>query len=95
MGDGREHRLKVTKAEGMTSLLTPDQNQLRLFNPYSDWGTVVEEVEVHTHRLDDLDIDEFDLLKIDGAESDVIGISRHGPLLSVRPGRKRVARAPF
>lgn len=70
VGDGREHRLKITKAEGMTSLLTPDQNQLGLFTPYSDWGSVVEEVDVQTHRLDDLDIDEFDLLKIDvqGAE---------------------------
>ena len=70
VGDGREHRLKITKAEGMTSLLTPDQNQLRLFTPYSDWGSVVEEVDVQTHRLDDLEIDEFDLLKIDvqGAE---------------------------
>ena len=69
--------LKVTKAEGMTSLLTPDQNQLRLFNPYSDWGSVVEEVDVQTHRLDDLDIDEFDLLKIDvqGAE---LMVFQHG-----------------
>jgi FkbM family methyltransferase len=77
VGDGREHRLKVTKAEGMTSLLTPDQNQLRLFNPYSDWGSVVEEVDVQTHRLDDLDIDEFDLLKIDvqGAE---LMVFQHG-----------------
>jgi hypothetical protein len=24
VGDGREHRLKITKAVGMTSLLTPD-----------------------------------------------------------------------
>lgn len=54
----------MTKAEAMTSPLTPDQNQLRLFNGFSDWGQVVEEVEVATRRLDDLDIDEFDLLKI-------------------------------
>ena len=70
LGDGREHRLKITRAEGMTSLLTPDQNQLRLFTPFLDWGSVVEEHDVQTHRLDDLDIDDFDLLKIDvqGAE---------------------------
>jgi FkbM family methyltransferase len=64
VGDGREHRLKITKAAGMTSLLTPDQNQLRLFNAFSEWGSVVEERDVQTHRLDDLDIDDFDLLKI-------------------------------
>jgi FkbM family methyltransferase len=70
VGYGREHRLKITKAAGMTSLLTPDENQLRLFNAFPDWGSVVEEVDVQTHRLDDLDIDEFDMLKIDvqGAE---------------------------
>jgi FkbM family methyltransferase len=70
VGDGHERRLKITHAEGMTSLLTPDENQLRLFNGFPAWGSVIEEVEVQTHRLDDLDIDEFDLLKIDvqGAE---------------------------
>ncbi|MFZ0226488.1 MAG: FkbM family methyltransferase [Mycobacterium sp.] len=70
LGDGREHRLKITRAQGMTSLLTPDQNQLRLFTTFLDWGSVVEEHDVQTHRLDDLDIDDFDLLKIDvqGAE---------------------------
>ncbi len=77
VGDGREHRLKITKAERMTSLLTPDQNQLRLFNAYLDWASVIEEADVHTHRLDDLDIDDFDLLKIDvrGAE---LMVFQHG-----------------
>jgi FkbM family methyltransferase len=77
VGDGREHRLKITKAPGMTSLLTPDTNQLRLFTPFLEWGSVVEEHDVKTHRLDDLDIDEFDLLKIDiqGAE---LMVFQHG-----------------
>src|SRR5271168_1816160 len=70
VGDGQTHRLKITRAEGMTSLLTPDVNQLRLFTGFPEWGSVVEELDVQTHRLDDLDIDDFDLLKIDvqGAE---------------------------
>jgi FkbM family methyltransferase len=77
VGDGQTHRLKITRAEGMTSLLTPDVNQLRLFPGFSEWGSVVEEVDVQTHRLDDLDIDEFDLLKIDiqGAE---LMVFQHG-----------------
>jgi FkbM family methyltransferase len=77
VGDGREHRLKITRAPGMTSLLTPDTNQLRLFTPFLEWGSVVEEHDVKTHRLDDLDIDEFDLLKIDvqGAE---LMVFQHG-----------------
>ena len=77
VGDGHTHRLKITKAEGMTSLLTPDVNQLRLFTGFPEWGSVVEEIDVQTHRLDDLDIDEFDLLKIDiqGAE---LMVFQHG-----------------
>src|ERR1700733_10295528 len=77
VGDGHPHRLKITRAEGMTKLLTPDVNQLRLFTGFTDWGSVVEEVDVQTHRLDDLDIDEFDLLKIDiqGAE---LMVFQHG-----------------
>ncbi|WP_293001627.1 FkbM family methyltransferase [Mycobacterium sp.] len=72
VADGREHRLKITKASGMTSLLTPDHNQLALFTPFLDFGTVVEEHEVQTHRLDDLDIDDFDLLKIDAQGSELM-----------------------
>lgn len=84
VGDGSEQRLNITKAEGMTSLLTPDQNQLRLFHPFAEWGSVVEERDVQTHRLDDLDIDDFDLLKIDvqGAE-----------LMVLQNGRERLREA--
>lgn len=77
VADGREHRLKITQSPGMTSLLTPDQNQLRLFNGFSEWGSVVEEHDVQTHRLDDLDIDEFDLLKIDVQGSELM-VFQHG-----------------
>ena len=77
VADGRDHRLKITYGEGMTSLLTPDENQLRLFNGFPVWGSVIDEVDVQTHRLDDLNIDEFDLLKIDvqGAE---LMVFQHG-----------------
>jgi FkbM family methyltransferase len=84
VGDGSQQRLKITKVEGMTSLLTPDQNQLRLFTPFAEWGSVVEERDVQTYRLDDLDIDDFDLLKIDvqGAE-----------LMVLQNGRERLREA--
>ena len=90
VGDGREHRLKITKAPGMTSLLTPDANQLRLFTPFPEWGSVLEEHDVQTHRLDDLDIDEFDLLKIDvqGAELMVLQHGRR-PAQRCRGGTNR------
>ncbi len=77
VADGREHRLKITRSSGMTSLLTPDHNQLRLFNGFSEWGSIVEEHDVQTHRLDDLDIDEFDLLKIDVQGSELM-VFQHG-----------------
>src|ERR1700722_4064045 len=84
VGDGQTHRLKITRAEGMTSLLTPDVNQLRLFTGFPEWGSVLEEIDVATHRLDDLDIDDFDLLKIDiqGAE-----------LMVFQHGRERLRKA--
>src|SRR3984957_2882075 len=84
VGDGQTHRLKITRAEGMTSLLTPDVNQPRLFTGFPEWGSVLEEIDVATHRLDDLDIDDFDLLKIDiqGAE-----------LMVFQHGRERLRKA--
>lgn len=84
IADGRPHRLKVTKAPGMTSLLTPDTNQLRLFTPFADLGTVIEELEVQTRRLDDLEIEEIDLLKIDAQGSE---------LMVFQNGRQRLSSA--
>lgn len=72
IADGREHRLTITKASGMTSLLTPDHSQLQLFTPFLDFAAVVERHDVQTHRLDDLDIDDFDLLKIDAQGSELM-----------------------
>ena len=66
VGDGESHRLKITQASGMTSLLTPDPKRLRLFNGFPEWGKVIDEVDVQTHRLDEIDaVPDFDLLKID------------------------------
>jgi len=66
VGDGETHRLFITRASGMTSILRPDVTRLALFNGFSDWGSVVREVEVRTRRLDDIPaVGEFDLLKID------------------------------
>ncbi len=82
VGDGRPHRLKITKAAGMTSLLAPDPKRLRLFNGFPEWGTVIEEVDVQTHRLDDIDdIPDFDLLKID---------IQGGELMVFQNGRERL-----
>ncbi|MEU9145518.1 FkbM family methyltransferase [Streptomyces sp. NPDC048349] len=71
LGDGGTHTLYVAASSGMTSIFRPDKNRLGLFNGFSEWGGVREEVQVATRRLDDVEaVDAFDLLKIDiqGAE---------------------------
>ncbi|MFE9934514.1 FkbM family methyltransferase [Streptomyces sp. NPDC005533] len=71
IGDGATHTLRVTTASGMTSLFRPDPKRLRLFNGFTEWGRIREEIPVITRRLDDVEeVSAFDLLKIDiqGAE---------------------------
>jgi FkbM family methyltransferase len=85
VGDGATHRLRVTSAPGMTSFLQPDEKRLALFNGFTVWGTVIDEIDVPTNRLDDIDeIGEFDLLKMDiqGAE-----------LMTLQNGRRKLADA--
>ncbi len=66
VGDGRTHRLMITRASGMTSLLRPDGKRLALFDGFTEAGAVIDELDVATHRLDDIaEIGELDLLKID------------------------------
>lgn len=85
VGDGETHRLRVTGVSGMTSLLQPDPKRLALFNGFTDWGTVINEIEVSTVRLDDIDeIGEFDLLKID---------IQGGELMTFQNGRRKLADA--
>ncbi|MFE2282693.1 FkbM family methyltransferase [Streptomyces sp. NPDC059443] len=71
IGDGATHTLHVAEASGMTSLYKPDPNRLGLFNGFTEWGRIREEIPVDTRRLDDVaEVGAFDLLKIDiqGAE---------------------------
>jgi FkbM family methyltransferase len=78
VGDGRDGLLRVCRAPGMTSLLEPDENALRHFPMFSEWGKVVSEVPVSTRRLDDIgEIDAIDLLKIDVQGSE-LNVFQHG-----------------
>jgi len=73
--DGREHILRVCSSPGMTSLLEPDQNALRYFPMFSEWGKVVRELAIMTRRLDNIEeIDQVDFLKMDvqGSELSVL-----------------------
>ncbi|MBS9535508.1 FkbM family methyltransferase [Mycobacterium sp. M1] len=85
VGDGNTHRLRVTSASGMTSMFRPDARRLGLFNGFPAWGTVVDEVDVPTRRLDDIDeVGDFDLLKID---------IQGGELMTFANGRQKLAQA--
>src|SRR5271170_498594 len=85
IGDGEPHRLMITRAPGMTSLLRPDAKRLALFNGFTAFGTIIHEVDVASHRLDDIDeVGEFDLLKID---------IQGGELMTFQNGRGKLADA--
>lgn len=87
VGDGREHELKVTWMNGMTSLFEPDPVRLSALNEFARYGEVLDRVPVSTTRLDDVSaITDLDLLKIDvqGAE-----------LMVFQNGRERLAGAVF
>jgi FkbM family methyltransferase len=71
IGDGRRHTLRFCKAPGMTSLLEPNADVLKLFHGFPIWGEVVRTEEIETIRLDDVpETSGCDYLKIDiqGAE---------------------------
>lgn len=74
IGSGGSSTLKICSSEGFTSLLQPSQSTIDYLNYFHSHMKVLEEVEIETKRLDDLDeIPGIDLLKIDvqGGELDV------------------------
>ena len=85
VADGATHMLYTCSSPGMTSLLKPDAQTLKLFPLFEEFGSVVASERIQTRALDDIEeIDNLDLLKIDaqGAELTVF-----------RSGRNKLARA--
>ncbi|RTL56426.1 MAG: FkbM family methyltransferase [Rhodocyclaceae bacterium] len=79
IGDGTERILNICKASGMTSLLTPDQRTLSLFDVLRPLGEVIDRITTSTIRLDDVvELTAFDMLKIDvqGAELEIFQSGR-------------------
>jgi FkbM family methyltransferase len=73
VGDGREHELRVTWMNGMTSLFEPDVARLSALNEFARYGQVLERIPVATTRLDDVpDLGPLDLLKIDVQGSELM-----------------------
>ena len=66
VGDGKKHTLHICAAQGMTSLLTPNQKVLGLFHGFPDWGKVIATEKLTTVRMDDLpETAGVELIKID------------------------------
>ena len=71
VGDGAEHKLNVYRSSGLTSFYDLDSKAIDFLGRGKRPARLVEQVAVETRRLDDVvDIEHFDLLKIDvqGAE---------------------------
>jgi FkbM family methyltransferase len=78
VGDGAKATLNVCKASGMTSLLTPDPLTLAQFPMFSEWGQVVQQIPMATHRLDEVtEISAIDFLKTD-AQGSELAIFKNG-----------------
>ena len=75
VGNGQIENLNICSAPGMTSILEPDFEYLKLFHGFSDWAKVIKKAKVQTKKLDDINFDKkIDFLKIDvqGYEYEVI-----------------------
>lgn len=66
VGDGNSHTLNIYWGSSMTSLLEVDPATLDLFPEFIPWTKLMRQVEVATHKLDDItEIETLDFLKID------------------------------
>jgi len=75
VGNGQIETLNICSAPGMTSILEPDFEYLKLFHGFSDWAKVTKKVKVQTKKLDDVNFDKkINFLKIDvqGYEHEII-----------------------
>ena len=85
IGDGAAGTLRLCRASGMSSLLTPEPQVLACFPHFSEYGAVLREVPVETRSLDSIaEIDALDFLKID---------IQGGELATFRSGAARLAGA--
>ncbi|MEM9053857.1 MAG: FkbM family methyltransferase [Pseudomonadota bacterium] len=71
IADGKPHTLNICAQPGMSSILEPNIDLMRAYQGFESEMKVVEQYQVETHRLDDLDAArQADLIKLDiqGAE---------------------------
>lgn len=79
VADGKRHTLYVCQAQGMTSLLRPNQALYQYFRGFPDWGRVLREDQVDTVTLDEVkEIKRLDYLKIDIQGGELM-VFQHAP----------------
>ena len=75
IGDGKVHNLNICYSPGMTSILKPNYEYLKLFHKFDEWAKILKVIPIQTKKLDEINFDNsLDLIKIDvqGYESEVI-----------------------
>jgi len=75
IGDGKVHNLNICYSPGMTSILKPNYEYLKLFHKFDEWSKILKVIPIQTKKLDEINFDNsLDLIKIDvqGYESEVI-----------------------
>lgn len=65
VGDGSTGVLHICKNSGFTSMLEPNEAAYNYLGRFRRAGKVMERIEFGTSRLDDMDIPQVDLVKID------------------------------
>nr|WP_255435536.1 FkbM family methyltransferase [Paracoccus sp. S1E-3] len=65
VGDGGDRVLNVCKASGFTSMLEPNVAAFDYLGRFHRQGRVIQRIPFSTSRLDDLDMPQVDLVKID------------------------------
>jgi FkbM family methyltransferase len=66
VGDGNSHKFNIYWGSSMSGLLEVDPAMLDLFPEFIPWTTSMRQVDVATHKLDDIaEIETVDYLKID------------------------------
>ena len=73
LGDGKDKKLNICKAPGMSSFLKPNLDYLKLFHGFEEWAKIEGQEDVKTKKLNDIE-EEIDFIKIDvqGYEYEVL-----------------------
>jgi FkbM family methyltransferase len=80
VGDGTSHTFNIYSGSKMSGLFEVDPATLDVFPEFTQWTTLLQQIEVITHKLDDIAaIEALDFLKIDTQGSE-LSIFRSGEL---------------